>query len=174
MQVHASAQPQVAPPFIPLVGRYFMPLDLGRCTRGDYMRRAMGSDPAIAARTVELLTHFTTAEQYRTVDLWILTPRELGVDERVKSIRTVYSSALQLGFKLCPAEVGPALREVYINQPLGEQLLVGMEPHVCTDDSGRVFTVKCMSDGQRKLSWDLEYYIEPTASILLVGSIPAH
>jgi hypothetical protein len=44
------------------------------------------------------------------------------------SLRDIYARAVSLGFELCPAEVGPALRLQYLDQPLGEFLLIAMNP----------------------------------------------
>ena len=52
---------------------------------------------------------------------------ELGASVEA-SLREIYARATSLGFELCPAEVGPALRLKYLNQPLGEFLHIAMKP----------------------------------------------
>jgi hypothetical protein len=44
------------------------------------------------------------------------------------SLRDIHARAVALGFELCPAEVGPALRLNYLDQPLGEFLHIAMRP----------------------------------------------
>jgi hypothetical protein len=74
------------------------------------------------------------------VDLVVLSAFELGFGDEVSrnnielgasveaSLRDIYSRAIGLGFELCPAEVGPALRLNYLDQPLGEFLHIAMKP----------------------------------------------
>jgi hypothetical protein len=52
---------------------------------------------------------------------------ELGARVQV-SLQDIYVRAISLGFELCPAEVGPALRLDYLDQPLGEFLHIAMKP----------------------------------------------
>ena len=52
---------------------------------------------------------------------------ELGASVQV-SLHDIYVRAISLGFELCPAEVGPALRLDYLDQPLGEFLHIAMKP----------------------------------------------
>ena len=52
---------------------------------------------------------------------------ELGATVRA-SLHDIYVRAVSLGFELCPAEVGPALRLDYLDQPLGEFLHIAMKP----------------------------------------------
>jgi hypothetical protein len=73
------------------------------------------------------------------LDLVILTVFELGFGDasgndlelgtRVEaSLHDIYARAKALGFELCPAEVGPALRLKYLDQPPGEFLHIAMKP----------------------------------------------
>jgi hypothetical protein len=74
------------------------------------------------------------------LDLVVLSVFELGFGDRASrndpelgasveaSLRDIYARAASLGFELCPAEVGPALRLNYLDQPLGEFLHIAMKP----------------------------------------------
>lgn len=61
------------------------------------------------------------------VDLVVVTVGELGFNEGARRDK-IYARAIELGLQVCPAEVGPALRLVYKDQPRGEWLRIGMEP----------------------------------------------
>jgi hypothetical protein len=65
---------------------------------------------------------------------------ELGASVEV-SLHDIYARAAALGFELCPAEVGPALRLNYLDQPLGEFLHIAMKPLARYDGELIDFTV---------------------------------
>jgi hypothetical protein len=68
------------------------------------------------------------------LDLVVLSVFELGFGDQASrkavqvSLHEIYARAAALGFDLCPAEVGPALRLNYLDQPLGEFLHIAMKP----------------------------------------------
>jgi hypothetical protein len=53
----------------------------------------------------------------------------------------IYSRAEQFGLGLAPAEVGPALRLHYFDQPIGEFLHVGMKPITTWTGEPGIFVV---------------------------------
>jgi hypothetical protein len=61
------------------------------------------------------------------VELTLVSVAELGVESEAR-LSEVYRRATQLGLALCPPEVGPQLRLDYRDQPVGESLLIAMEP----------------------------------------------
>ena len=61
------------------------------------------------------------------LDLAVLSVFELGFG-RGTSLHDIYARAVALGFELCPAEVGPALRLNYLDQPPGDSLHIAMKP----------------------------------------------
>jgi len=62
------------------------------------------------------------------LDLVVVTAADLGFPTGSTPVAEIYRRAMQLGFDLCPAEVGPQLRLQYANQPLGEFLHIAMQP----------------------------------------------
>jgi hypothetical protein len=61
------------------------------------------------------------------VKLAVVLAAELGVESE-SSLADFYNRARQLGLMLCPAEVALQLRLDYRDQPLGETLIIAMEP----------------------------------------------
>jgi hypothetical protein len=70
---------------------------------------------------------FYYVRQKTEVELTLVSVAELGV-EKESPLSEVYQQATQFGLTLCPAEVGPQLRLDYRDQPVGESLLIAMEP----------------------------------------------
>ncbi|MDA9488352.1 hypothetical protein [Bradyrhizobium sp. CCBAU 11361] len=62
------------------------------------------------------------------VELFAVSAAELGFKTDTASLADIYARAEQLGFGLAAAEVGPQLRLQYFDQPIGEFLIIGMEP----------------------------------------------
>ncbi len=85
---------------------------------------------AIGGQAEEALARpaFTVASRKMQIDLVAISPAELGFDGDTVALAAIYARARQLGFQPAPAEVGPQLRLQYFDQPLGEFLVVGMEP----------------------------------------------
>jgi hypothetical protein len=61
------------------------------------------------------------------LDLVVLSVFELGFADEA-SLHDIYARAVALGFELCPAEVGPALRLNYLDQPVSEFVHIAMKP----------------------------------------------
>jgi hypothetical protein len=70
---------------------------------------------------------FQYVREKTEVELTLVSAAELGV-ETESSLSDLYQRATQLGLALCPPEVGPQLRLDYREQPVGESLLIAMEP----------------------------------------------
>lgn len=76
------------------------------------------SKPAFSASTKEV-----------EVDLVVRSTADLGFPKGACR-KDIYARAQELGFGLCPAEVGPQLRLQYSDQPKRDWLLIAMEPIV--------------------------------------------
>ncbi len=89
---------------------------------------------------------FTASDTETEIELVKMTVAELGFKEGTTR-KDVYERAIELGLKLCPNEVGPALRLQYTDQPMGEWLLIAMDS--ITDSNGNldVFHTERNSDG---------------------------
>ncbi|WP_312016512.1 hypothetical protein [Bradyrhizobium liaoningense] len=53
---------------------------------------------------------------------------ELGFQGATASLREIYARAQELGFALAPPETAPQLRLQYLDQPIGEFLIIAMQP----------------------------------------------
>ena len=62
------------------------------------------------------------------VELFAVSAAELGLQADTALLADIYARAKRLGFGLAAAEVGPQLRLQYFDQPIGEFLIIGMEP----------------------------------------------
>jgi hypothetical protein len=71
---------------------------------------------------------FTFTNERRELDLVVLSVAALGFGVEGGTLADIHARAIQLGFELCPEEVGPHLRLQYLNQPVGEFLHVAMKP----------------------------------------------
>jgi len=96
------------------------------------VRKAMETAPcpmAIADDADEILGRpaFPFIKTPVELDLVVLSVFELGFGDEA-SLHDIYARAVALGFELCPAEVGPALRLNYLDQPPGDFLHIAMKP----------------------------------------------
>jgi len=84
----------------------------------------------VGGQAAEILARptFTISSHTATVELVNLSPTQLGFMSDTVTLSGVYARAQQLGFELAAAEVGPQLRIQYFDQPIGEFLIIGMEP----------------------------------------------
>jgi hypothetical protein len=71
---------------------------------------------------------FTVSATKADVELVAVSAAELGFQTDTASLADIFARAQQLGFGLAAAEVAPQLRLQYFDQPIGEFLLIGMEP----------------------------------------------
>lgn len=71
---------------------------------------------------------FTLSGTKTSVELFAVSAAELGFQSDTTSLANIYARAKQLGFGLAAAEIGPQLRLQYHDQPIGEFLIIGMEP----------------------------------------------
>ena len=71
---------------------------------------------------------FTLRSTKTSVELFAVSAAELGFQTDTALLADIYARAKQLGFGLAAAEIGPQLRLQYFDQPIGEFLIIGMEP----------------------------------------------
>jgi hypothetical protein len=112
-----------------------------------YRKALKSSGFKVSSCADDILNKVSVASQQTDVDLVVLTVAELGFVKGATR-KEIYARAQELGLQLCPAEVGPALRLAYPDQPYGEWLIIAMES--ITDSSGDpdVFLVDHDDDGR--------------------------
>jgi hypothetical protein len=85
---------------------------------------------SIGSSAEEILARpaFTVGTRKTSVELFAVSAAELGFQTDTAALADIYGRALKLGFQLAAAEVAPQLRLQYFDQPIGEFLIIGMEP----------------------------------------------
>jgi hypothetical protein len=91
-------------------------LDLAGCTTG-----------ALAAQILAR-PDFLVSSRKADVELVAISAADLGFKTETVTLAAIYARARQLGFGVAAAEIGPQLRLQYFDQPVGEFLVIGMEP----------------------------------------------
>lgn len=76
----------------------------------------------------------------KELNLVVISVAELGFTDST-TFDQIIKRAKELGLELCPAEVGPASRLAYRDQPKDEWLLIAMEPIPVSDGYLHVFYV---------------------------------
>ena len=84
----------------------------------------------VGGQAAEILARptFTVGSHKTDVELVAISPAQLGFTSDTVTLANVYARARQLSLELAAAEVGPQLRIQYFDQPMGEFLIIGMEP----------------------------------------------
>jgi hypothetical protein len=119
-------------------------ITLGEFANSFALRNALdAADCGIGEMAEEIIARpaFTLASTKTDVDLVVVSAAELGLGAESVSLRDIYSRAEQFGLGLAPAEVGPALRLHYFDQPIGEFLHVGMKPIATWKGEPGIFVV---------------------------------
>ena len=89
---------------------------------------AAGCDVENSAGETLTRPAFTLSAIKTTVELLAVSAAELGFETDTASLADIYARAQQLGFGFAAAEVAPQLRLQYFDQPIGEFLIIAMEP----------------------------------------------
>jgi len=133
-------------------------LGTGLKTADDFRKSIKANGMKVGDRASDILEKpdFTSAVGETEVDLVKVTVAGLGFKQSARRDQ-IYERARELGLKLCPPEVGPQLRLQYKDQPIGEWLLIAMEPFPVSDGSLRVFSVEHDDHGL----WLYSYYDDP-------------
>jgi uncharacterized protein YjiS (DUF1127 family) len=94
------------------------------------------SDGEILARPT-----FTLSATKAEVELLMVSPAELGFQTETAPLGQIYARAQELGFGLAAAEIALQLRLQYFDQPIGEFLIIGMEPIKTSAGEPEILTV---------------------------------
>ncbi|HVM58992.1 MAG TPA: hypothetical protein VMT80_01545 [Candidatus Paceibacterota bacterium] len=102
-------------------------VQLGTCKTPDEYRKALSSaGMRIGDWVDDILGKISCSKKAVDLDLVVLSVADLGFKDGAK-YSDICAKAIELGLELCPAEVGPALRLQYGDQPKREWLRIAME-----------------------------------------------
>jgi len=100
---------------------------------------------------------FTLAQTAESIDLCSATVKEL-TGKSSATTAEIFDAIKRIG-DLCPAEIGPALREQYLDQPNWEWLHIAMEPICDSDGSLSMFGVGRVGGDL----WLSAYFVRPSS-----------
>jgi len=106
-------------------------ISVGTFSNSFALRNALSAKGcAVGGLAGEILARpaFTLSGTKTFIELFAVSAAELGFETATTSLGQIYTRARQLGFELAAAEIAPQLRLQYLDQPIGEFLIIGMEP----------------------------------------------
>ena len=117
---------------------------------------------------------FTLSGTRTTVTLLTVTAADLGFRGETVPLRQIYKLAQQLGFGLAPPEIAPQLRLQYLDQPVGEFLVIGMNPIQTWTGEEVILTVANGGAGLILIGQDgrADAEIPATSRIVFLRSLP--
>lgn len=95
----------------------------------------------ISSYAEEILKQVTYQKRKEYAELVVVKVDDMGLPSTYPTTSQIYAWAKENGLELCPAEIGPRLREAYTDQPKGEGLVIAMEPLLDSDGNPCVFGV---------------------------------
>ncbi len=126
---------------LPVFANVWKTVTLGRYKTPEAYRKALEDNGYyVSDYASQILSKISIAESEIKFDLVIKTATEFGFKDSVRRDR-IYIKAQESGLQLCPAEMGPALRLAYPDQPCEERLRIAMEPIADSGDYLNVFGV---------------------------------
>ena len=131
---------------------------------------AAGCSVGGAAREVLARPGFTLSAAKTDVGLIAVSVAELGFQTETVSLGDIYARARQLGFELAAVEAAPQLRLQYFDQPIGEFLIVGMEPIKTWSGEPIILNVANGGAGLILVGQDADAEIPLTSRFLFVRS----
>ena len=137
---------------------YRQALEAGKYRRGDWVSDFLGKSA------------YECAREEIDVDLVVISVDELGFGKGALYSQ-ISERALAWGLALCPAEVGPALRLAYENQPRGERLIIATKPFADSGDDLDLFVMEVSGGGGLWLRGDCgpaDRYWEPDRRFVFV------
>ena len=138
--------------------RFLATVTRGRLKNGEeYQKNIKAGGHKVSDWSSDLLVHpktkFTCATQEEEWDLFVASNGDMGFTKRATRERIyarMFSQELGWNIEKLPAEIGPALRVAYTDQPRGEWLLVSMDPLTGSSGALRLFDVERRGGGE---SW---------------------
>ena len=116
----------------------------------------------------------TCADKETDVDLVVLSVGDLGFKEGALYSQ-ICDKAVAVGLEVCPAEVGPALRLAYGDQPRGERLIIATKPFTGSGDDLDLFVMEVSGGGGLWLRGDCgpsDRFWEPDRRFVFVAPKP--
>ena len=114
------------------------------------------------------------ADEEADVDLVVVSVDDLGFKGGAL-YSEICEKAQSAGLELCPAEVGPALRLAYDNQPRGERLIIATTSFADSGDELDLFVMEVSGGGGLWLRGDCgpaDRYFEPDRRFVFVRPHP--
>lgn len=93
----------------------------------------------------QILDNVAVSSTETELDLAVLTVADLGF-KRATRYDVICKRIIEVGAQLCPAEVGPALRDQYPDQPAGEYNAIATQALADLDDDLHLFSVDHVLD----------------------------